>query len=77
MTMAPDSGHLIDLSTHKLQPGYEVLPDDLQGAARRALGGRSETHISKTSGGRLSRWAAGRRKEARRKMAKESRKRNR
>ena len=75
--MSPNSGHLIDLAVHKLEPGYEVLPDDLQGAARRALGGRSEAYVSKTSGGRLSKWAAGRRKEARRKMSKESRRRNR
>jgi hypothetical protein len=74
--MAPDSGHLIDLSTHELKPGYEVLPDGLQGAARRHLNGRSEVYVSKTSGGKLSRWAAGRRK-ARRQAAKESRRRNR
>ena len=75
--MAPDSGHLVDLSVHKLQPGYEVLPDDLQGAARRKLAGRSEAHASRTSGGRLSKWAAKRRKANRRRMAKQSRKRNR
>jgi hypothetical protein len=74
--MAPGSGHLIDLATHPLRPGYEVLPDDLQAAAGRKLGGRSEAYVSKTSGGKLSRWAAGRRK-ARRRMAKEARKRNR
>jgi hypothetical protein len=74
--MSPDSGHLIDTKVHGLPSGYEVLPDDLQGAGRRALGGRSETHVSKTSGGRLSKWAAGRRK-ARRQMRKSSRKRNR
>jgi hypothetical protein len=74
--MSPDSGHLIDTKVHGLPEGYEVLPGELQGAACRALGGRSETHVSKTSGGRLSKWAAGRRK-ARRQMARDSRKRNR
>jgi hypothetical protein len=74
--MSPDSGHLIDTKVYGLPAGYEVLPDDLQGAARRKLAGRSEAHVSKNSGGKLSRWAAGRRK-ARRQTAKESRRRNR
>lgn len=75
--MAPNDGHLIDLAISKLPEGYEVLPAELQGAARRKLNGRSEAHVSLSSGGKLSRWAASRRKEARRRMAKASRKANR
>jgi hypothetical protein len=75
--MSPNSGHIVDLSVHELRPGYEVLPDDLQRAGRLKLAGRSEARVSLKSGGKLSRWAAGRRKAARRRMAKESRKRNR
>jgi hypothetical protein len=74
--MSPDSGHLINIKAHGLPAGYEVLPDELQGAARRHLRGRSEAYVSKDSGGRLSKWAAGRRK-ARRQTVKASRKRNR
>jgi hypothetical protein len=75
--MSPNSGHLVT-SLAKMTPGdsYELLPADLNGAARRALKGRDEAHVSLTSGGRLSKWAAGRRK-ARARMAKSSRKRNR
>jgi hypothetical protein len=76
--MSPNSGHLVT-TLSKMTPGdsYELLPGELQGAARRALRGGDEAHVSLNSGGRLSRWAAGRRKEARRRMAKESRRRNR
>jgi hypothetical protein len=74
--MAPNTGHLVNLAVTNLQPGYEVLPDELQGAARRVLQGRDEAYVSLTSGGKLSRWAAQRRK-ARRQMAKNSRKKNR
>jgi hypothetical protein len=58
------------------QVGYEEVPPGLSRAARRALAGKKETKISLTSGGQLSRWAAAKRK-ARRKMAKESRRKNR
>jgi hypothetical protein len=54
----------------------EAVPTMLQGAAKKALRGRAEATISKTSGGKLSKWAAGRRK-ARRKMEKETRRKQR
>ena len=75
--MAPDTGHLVALSKGTLPPtGYELLPSEMNRAARRKLAGRDEAYVSLTSGGRLSKWAAGRRK-AKRQMAKASRKRNR
>ena len=58
----------------------EPVPDELQAAAKRVLAGRPEAYVSKTSGGKLSRWASARRKERSRqraKMAKASRRRNR
>ena len=54
----------------------EQVPSTLDRAAKKALRGRSEVTISKTSGGKLSKWAAGRRK-ARRKMEKETRRKQR
>ena len=57
-------------------PGFEPVPEGLNRAARRTLGHRDSVVVSRTSGGRLSRWAAQRRK-AKRKMAAASRKRNR
>lgn len=73
--MSPNSGHLIT-SLSQMKPGdaYEILPPELQGAARDALNGASEGYAPPKS--KLSRWAAGRRK-ARRQMAKASRRRNR
>jgi len=46
------------------------LPDELQYAARRALNGKTEVTISKTSGGKLSKFAAGKRKAKRKKARK-------
>lgn len=44
-------------------PGFEPLPEELQPAAKKALAGKNSVVISKTSGGKLSRWAAGKRKK--------------
>lgn len=75
--MNPSTGHLVELRYADVIPeGYVPLPDHLAPVARKALNGRSETVISLTSGGKLSKWAAGKRKE-RRRMARESRKANR
>lgn len=43
--------------------GFEPLPKDLQHAAKRKLKGKKSVFVSKTSGGKLSKWAAKRRKE--------------
>jgi len=56
--------------------GYQSVPKELENAAEKKLAGKDEAHVSLTSGGRLSRWAAKKRKH-RRKMARESRRRNR
>ena len=79
--MNPDTGHLVRVDSVEemrrlAQAGYEPVQEELEGAAKRKLAGRKEAYVSLTSGGKLSRWAAKRRK-AKRKMAKESRRRNR
>lgn len=55
---------------------YTPVPDELDHAATCALDGKEETHISMTSGGKLSKWAAKERK-TKRKQQRESRKQNR
>jgi len=55
---------------------YEQLPDELEPAAKAVLRGRNEAYVSRTSGGKLSKYAAKRRKE-KRKQARAARKRNR
>jgi hypothetical protein len=73
--VAPDTGHIVtSLGQMKAGDSYEILPASLQQDARDALGGASEGYAPPK--GKLSRWAAGRRK-ARRQTAKASRKRNR
>jgi hypothetical protein len=66
---------------------YQEVPTRLQRAALKKLAGRREAIVSKTSGGKLSKWAAAERKRAagnvakkrtsRRAMAKATRKANR
>lgn len=89
--MNPYTGHLLAMpremseSEHKgimgelERQGYEPVPPELERAAQRKLAGRSEAMVSLTSGGKLSRWAAGRRNErkVRNRTAKESKKKNR
>lgn len=48
---------------------FEVLPAALDMAAQAFLHGRPEATVSRTSGGKLSRWAAKRRKEKRKAAA--------
>lgn len=75
--MAPNTGHVIDLAVHGKPDGYQVLPDRLQGSARRFLDGRSSAYVSLDSGGKLSRFARSERKKSRAQMARNSRRRNR
>lgn len=80
--MNPDTGHIVSLpDTEEMMRiykdmGYEPIPEELQPAANKKLAGQNEAFVSLTSGGKLSKWAADKRK-IRRKMARESRKRNR
>jgi len=53
-----------------MEQGYEPLPENLQEAARRKLNGRDSAFVSKTSGGKLSKFAAGKRKAKRKKARK-------
>jgi hypothetical protein len=83
----PYTGHLVAIPTEKQQKmlremfdrGYEPVPPELERAARKKLAGRSEATVSLTSGGKLARWAAGKRNErkVRNRMVKESRRKNR
>ena len=84
--MQVETGHLIrqlcNLSDEeKKKLGYVPIPEDLFPAVEAKLAGKDEAMVSLTSGGKLSKWAAKKRKEnrqkARQKMTKDSRKRNR
>lgn len=56
--------------------GYTEVPKELETAAKKKLAGKDEAYVSLTSGGKLSKWAAKERK-GKRKMQKESRRKNR
>ena len=78
--MNPDTGHLVFTSNmqedeiQKLsKAGYEKIPKDLSFAAQMKLNGKKEAFVSLTSGGKLSKLAAKRRK-AKRRQQKRSRK---
>ena len=75
--MNVDDNRLIAQMTQEAEAqGFELLPQDLQHAAKTVLKGKPEATVSRTSGGKLSRHAAKRRKE-KRKAARQARKRNR
>lgn len=75
--MNVNTGHLIAIQEGQVIPeGYIQVPTELQAAANRKLNGAREAMVSLGSGGKLSRWARGQRK-TKRKMSKESRRRNR
>ncbi|HML23557.1 MAG TPA: hypothetical protein PKD09_18010 [Aggregatilinea sp.] len=75
--MNVDNGDLIELFGATPPPeGYIPIPPELNRAARRKLAGHSQATVSLTSGGKLSKWAAKQRK-AKRKVAKDSRRKNR
>lgn len=63
-----NSNHLVssfaDLPQDE-KKAYEMVPEYLRGAARRKLAGKSEAQVSLNSGGKLSRWAASKRKKKR------------
>lgn len=67
-----ESGQMSDGERKNIEP----VPKELERAAMMKLAGKQEAQVSLTSGGKLSKWAAKKRKE-RRKMAKESRRGNR
>jgi len=75
--MNPSTGHLVKslcFAPEGLKTDYEPVPPELERAAQKKLAGKEETTVSLASGGKLSRWAAKKRKE---KMAKESKRKNR
>jgi len=78
--MNVDTNHLVALQNMERDllraRDYEQLPDELEPAAKAVLRGRNEAYVSRTSGGKLSKYAAKRRKE-KRKQARAARKRNR
>lgn len=73
--MNSSTNHLVD-SMPELSTGYEFVPSDLNRSAKRKLAGKSEAYVSRTSGGKLSKYAAKQRKK-KRAEAKKSRKGNR
>lgn len=80
--MNPYTGHLVkslDMVPEIKAIEYEPVPRELERAVQKKLAGKSEATVSLTSGGRLSKWAAGKRSErkAKNQMAKESRRKNR
>lgn len=80
--MNSDTGHLVTgelWDQLKNLPGvraYEELPRQYHEAARRKLAGAQEAYVARASGGKLSRFAAQRRKDKRREQ-RDSRRRNR
>ncbi len=79
--MNTDTNELVDGNTLKElfteeAKNFEPVPPWLDRAAKQALAGKSRTFVSKTSGGKLSKWAAKKRK-AKRKAQKAARKKNR
>lgn len=79
-----ETGHLISPEMYKAMQeagslnaaDYTPVPEELELAAMKKLAGEQEAMVNLASGGKLAAWARANRK-ARRKMARESRKRNR
>lgn len=68
--MDVDTGELRRIATEldeeqAIQDGLEPVPQHLNRAARRKLGKNKTAKVSLTSGGKLSKWAAGKRKKKR------------
>lgn len=81
--MNPDTGHLVDTREFEkedfqklMTQGYVPVPEELEKAAEIKLNGKSDAYVSKTSGGKLSKFNASKRK-AKRRQQKRSRKNNR
>ena len=75
--MNPSTGHLVGCFGNipgEKRKDYEPVPPELERAAASKLAGQDEAWVSLTSGGKLSRWAAEKRKK---KRAKGSRRKNR
>lgn len=73
--MNPYTGHLYALNEGESPfADYEVVPQELERAAGMKLNGKSDAHVSLTSGGKLSNWAANKRKA---KIAASSKRKNR
>ena len=63
--MNVDSNHLVrDIKkvVEAERENYTELPEELAEAAEKKLDGKDEATVSKTSGGKLSRWAASERR---------------
>ncbi len=90
--MNSNTGHLVtsdyidslpDKLKEQFEEDYTPVPEHLDKAARLKLKGQREAYVSKTSGGKLSKWAAQDRKKkratsvAKRKAAKAARRKNR
>ena len=73
--MNPDTGHLKRLNK-EIDEGYERLSNEYDRAVKQVLKGEDSGFVSLTSGGKLSKHAAKRRKELR-KIRKQSRRCNR
>jgi len=72
-----DTNELVARMNEQLDAaGFAVLPQDLQHAAKTVLKGKPKGTVSRTSGGKLSKYAAKMRK-GKRKEARSARKRNR
>lgn len=74
--MNVDTNHLKAVDPKDIDALYEKIPSELEHAARVVLGGRPGAYVSRASGGKLSRWAAKKRK-AKRKAARAARKQSR
>jgi hypothetical protein len=74
--MNPDTGHVValgrepdrtELLAELARLGYEPVPASLERAAKAVLRGRQSAYVSPTSGGKLSKHMAARRRKERRK----------
>jgi len=66
--MNPDTNELISIKSLKeaakaYEKGFLPLPKNLELAAKLKLAGKQRAFVSKTSGGKLSKWAAKKRAE--------------
>ncbi|WP_425059209.1 hypothetical protein SCACP_38880 [Sporomusa carbonis] len=81
--MNVDNGHLIKLAQYEaMRAGYQPVPPELQTEAERELAGKNESFVDLKAASPLANWAAKKRAERdkkndKRRMAKESRRRNR
>ena len=66
--MNPDTNELISITSKEealkaWEKGFISIPKNLEKAARLKLHGKQSVFVSKTSGGKLSKWAAKKRME--------------